>query len=303
MEDIRIAAAASDSGVPEALQVPTQPVRLGFMLAITIANMTYFLCYIGVGTLSLPFQISQLAPASKVTVLSLFAATSVLFGLVTNPLAGAFSDRTTSRFGRRRPWIFTGALGTAISLFIMWQAISLPLLYIGWCGVQLFSNFAIPAMVATIPDQVPERQRGAVSGVFGLSLPLGAILGAILIGQVFKAAPANAYLVILVVVLVINIPFALFLSDKALPKGYPPAFRLGAFLKGFWINPRRYPDFGWAWLTRFIPLIGYFYGDHVYPLLLARCREISVPCARSFDVHYRHDGRGHCFHPARRLPL
>ena len=89
---------------------------------------------------------------------------------------------------------------------------------------------------------------------------MGAILGAILIGQVFKAAPANAYLVILVIVLVINIPFTLFLSDKALPKGYPPAFRLGAFLKGFWISPRRYPDFGWAWLTRFIPLIGYFMG-------------------------------------------
>ncbi len=260
MEDSRMAATAPDAGVPEALQVPTQPVRLGFMLAITIASMTYFLCYIGVGTLSLPFQISQLAPASKVTVLSLFAGTSVLVGLVTNPLAGAFSDRTTSRFGRRRPWIFTGALGTAVSLFIMWQAISLPLLYIGWCGVQLFSNFAIPAIVTTIPDQVPERQRGAVSGVFGLALPLEAILGAILIGQVFKAAPANAYLVILVVVLVINIPFALFLSDKALPKGYLPAFRLGAFLKGFWINPRRYPDFGWAWLTRFIPLIGYFMG-------------------------------------------
>ena len=173
MEDSRIAAVAPDRGVPEALQVPTQPVRLGFMIAITIANMTYFLCYIGVGTLSLPFQIGQLAPASKVAVLSLFAATSVLFGLVTNPLAGAFSDRTTSRFGRRRPWIFAGALGTAVSLFIMWQAISLPLLYIGWCGVQLFSNFAIPAMVATIPDQVPERQRGAVSGVFGLSLPAG----------------------------------------------------------------------------------------------------------------------------------
>ena len=155
MEDSRMAATAPDAGVPEALQVPTQPVRLGFMLAITIASMTYFLCYIGVGTLSLPFQISQLAPASKVTVLSLFAGTSVLVGLVTNPLAGAFSDRTTSRFGRRRPWIFTGALGTAVSLFIIWQAISLPLLYIGWCGVQLFSNFAIPAIVTTIPDQVP----------------------------------------------------------------------------------------------------------------------------------------------------
>jgi MFS family permease len=39
-----------------------------------------------------------------------------------------------------------------------------------------------------------------------------------------------------------------------------PAFQLGAFLKNFWINPRKYPDFGWAWLTRFIPFVGYFLG-------------------------------------------
>jgi MFS family permease len=62
------------------------------------------------------------------------------------------------------------------------------------------------------------------------------------------------------IVLLTTIPFALFLQDKVLPKGSMPAFKLGAFLKNFWINPRTYPDFGWAWLTRFVPFVGYFLG-------------------------------------------
>jgi MFS family permease len=146
----------------------------------------------------------------------------------------------------------------AVSLFIMWRASSLALLFVGWCGIQLFSNFALAAITGTIPDQVPENQRGTISGIYGLAIPLAGILGAIIVGVVFKAAPTNSYLVMIVLVLLTNIPLALFLHDKTLPKGFPPPFRLWEFLKGFWIDPRRYPDFGWAWLSRFIPSIGSF---------------------------------------------
>ena len=31
---------------------------------------------------------------------------------------------------------------------------------------------------------------------------------------------------------------------------------LGEWLAGFWISPRRYPDFAWAWLTRFLVQLG-----------------------------------------------
>jgi MFS family permease len=93
------------------------------------------------------------------------------------------SPGMTSRFGRRRPWIFVGGL------LFMWRATSIPLLFIGYCLVELFSNIALATLVATIPDQVPENQRGTVSGIFGLATGLGGILGAILAGQIFKSAP------------------------------------------------------------------------------------------------------------------
>ncbi|HEU5230742.1 MAG TPA: MFS transporter, partial [Ktedonobacteraceae bacterium] len=252
--------AQSASEIPEALQTPIRPVGYGFMIALTLAGMSLYILYAGIGALLLPYQIGLLAPGQKVVILSFFTSITVLIALFANPLAGAFSDRTASRFGRRRPWIIVGGLLTVVGLIFMWRANSIPLLFIGYCFVELFSNCVLAALTATIPDQVPENQRGTVSGIFGLATGLGGILGAILAGQIFKSAPTNAYVVMFLIVLVTTIPFALLLRDKALPKGYMPAFHLGAFLKNFWINPRKYPDFGWAWLTRFVPFVGYFLG-------------------------------------------
>jgi MFS family permease len=246
--------------LPEALQAPTRPASLGFMFTLTAAGTSLFILYTGIGALLLPYQVGLLAPANKVTILGVFTGIAVLVALIANPLAGAFSDRTTSRFGRRRPWIFVGSLLTMVGLLFMWFANNLVLLFIGWCSVELFSNCVLAALTATIPDQVPERQRGTVSGIFGLATSLGGILGAVLAGQLFKSAPTNAYLAMLIIVLVTTIPFALILHDKVLPKNHFPPFRLGPFLANFWINPRKHPDFAWAWLTRFIPFIGYFLG-------------------------------------------
>ncbi len=74
------------------------------------------------GALLLPFQIGLLDPANKVAILSFFTSVTVLIALFANPLAGALSDRTASRFGRRRPWILVGGLLTAVGLLFMWQA-------------------------------------------------------------------------------------------------------------------------------------------------------------------------------------
>ena len=245
---------------PEALQPPTRQVSLGFTLALTAAAMSLYLLWAGIGALLLPYQIGLLAPGQKVVILSFFTSVTVLIALVANPLAGAFSDRTTSRFGRRRPWIFGGGLFTAVGLFLLWRAGSIPLLFVAYCIVELFSNCILATLNATIPDQVPDNQRGTVSGFFGLATSLGGILGAVIAGQLFRDAPTNAYLVMLLIVLVTCIPFALFLRDKALPKGYAPPFHLGVFLKNFWVNPRAHPDFAWAWVSRFIPFMGYYLG-------------------------------------------
>ncbi len=110
MQDIDFALSPVPSpDTPEALQAPTRQVGRGFMFALTAAAISLYILYAGIGALLLPYQIALLAPGSKIAILSFFTSITVLIALFANPLAGALSDRTTSRFGRRRPWIFVGA--------------------------------------------------------------------------------------------------------------------------------------------------------------------------------------------------
>lgn len=44
-----------------------------------------------------------------------------LFDAITDPLMGYLSDNTRSRWGRRRPYIFIGAIITGVAFMLMWQ--------------------------------------------------------------------------------------------------------------------------------------------------------------------------------------
>ena len=44
-----------------------------------------------------------------------------IFDALTDPIMGFISDNTTSKWGRRRPYIFTGAIISGILFFLMWQ--------------------------------------------------------------------------------------------------------------------------------------------------------------------------------------
>jgi MFS family permease len=244
---------------PEALQAPTKPVSISFSLLLAAARTVFFLCSVGIGGLLLPLQVEQMSPVNKVGVLGIGTGLTALLGLLATPLAGALSDRTASRFGRRRPWIFISALALALALALMMIAENVVTLFIGLGFFQIVSNFLLAALSALIPDQVPDEQRGTVSGIASLAIPIGSIVGAVLIGMILKT-PAISYAFMIAILLIVLLPYSLFLHDKMLSREYIPSFNLRIFLKDFWIDPRKHPDFGWAWFTRFLSLLGYFMG-------------------------------------------
>ena len=109
--------------------------------------------------------------------LSLVAATGSLVALVANPLFGRLSDRTTSRWGMRRPWILVGLAGGSVGILVVALAPAVWVVLIGWCLAQLFFNAMLAAIVAVLPDQVPVEQRGTVAGVLGVCLPVASVGG------------------------------------------------------------------------------------------------------------------------------
>jgi len=243
--------------LPEALQPPTKRVSTGFSVWLAAANAVLYICWVGIGTLLLPLQVEQMDQANKVSILGIGLGLSALVALLIAPIAGALSDRTVSRFGRRRPWIFVGTIIGALALAIMIRAGNVGILFLGWGLFQIASNLILTTLNAIIPDQVPDTQRGTVSGIVGLSIPIGFIVGVILVAL---TSPVISYIIVIALLLVVLIPYALLLQDKVLPREYRASFDLWTFLKNFWVNPRKHPDFSWAWFTRFLNVLGYYIG-------------------------------------------
>ncbi len=263
-QPITAPAANGEESLPEALRTPTKPVTVGFTLIMTLANVALWLSMNPVSTLLLPGQVKALDVHGNTLAeltrqnndLALILTVGTTISIFSNAIGGALCDRTTSRFGRRRPWLLVCALLTAGSLVLLANGASIAIFALGWGLYQLFANGMLAALVAVVPDQVPERQRATVSAFVGLSNPLALVLGSILVTFVVAGVATGYYTLVAILVIVMTV-FVLVLPDKPLPKGYLPPFNLRSFLAGFWLSPKKYPDFGWVWITRFLVILGY----------------------------------------------
>ena len=201
----------------------------------------------------LGLQASQVAPGHKEATLSLVTGLGALVSTLGNPVFGALSDRTTSRFGRRLPWIAGGLALGAVGLVVLASARGVAGMVVGWCLVQAFLNATFAALNASIADQVPVERRGLVSGLIGVAQTAGLVAGAGLAAAV--GSTRTGYLVLAVLVVALGLPHVLGARDLRLPDGAPrPTLR--HVMAGFGPPLRRYPDFGWAWLTRFLVNLG-----------------------------------------------
>ncbi|MEV4267402.1 MFS transporter [Kribbella sp. NPDC049584] len=238
--------------VPSALAEPTVRVRPGWTAAVVLANVGVFAAWLGPIQVLLAKQSESVAPGNKEFVFGLVTGVGAAVSVFANPAFGAISDRTTSRFGRRVPWVVAGAVGGAVGLGILAGAHLIVLMLLGWCLMQLFGNALLAAATAVVPDRVPVLQRGGVGGWVAISQVLGALVGTAL-AAAFDSY-ALGYAACAAFLLLSVVPYVLRSHDVQLVER--PTFVLRDFLRGFWISPRRYPDFGWAWLTRFLFNVG-----------------------------------------------
>ncbi len=133
----------------------------------------------------IPFLIVLfMPPAYKNTYLATLRVIGLALAMLTQPIAGYLSDRSTSRWGRRRPFIFTGAVFSIVFVAVIGSSAMLvnsPLdtffqgafavstafavLFTGYVLLQVSSNLGQAALQGFIPDIVPLSQRGFSSGV------------------------------------------------------------------------------------------------------------------------------------------
>lgn len=195
-------------------------------------------------------------PDDRDGALGLVVGVGALFALLANPVWGRLSDRTASRFGMRRPYMVLGAVGGLVTAAIMAAAPNVPILLLGFCLSQVVLNAAFAALMSVLPDQVPVEQRGIVSGLLGISLPVG-LVGATFLVQLVSHDEALMFLLPAAVAFVPILAFATFFTDRRLEPEHKPPWSTQDLLSTFYVNPRAEPDFGWAWLSRFLIVLAY----------------------------------------------
>lgn len=211
--------------------------------------------------LLLPGDIKSLVPDRKAEVLGLVVALGAIPALVIPLISGAMSDRCTRKEGRRKPYIAFGSIVNVIGLGIMAFAIqsarSLALYCVGFFVVQIGNNIATGAYMGVIPDVVMESERGKASGFMALMTQFGTLFGAVAVGMLLgDASPMLKYGVIMLVML--GFAAWTYFGVKEEQHVNTTDFNLQDYLRSLWIDPKKYPDFAWVWITRFLVMMGFY---------------------------------------------
>jgi MFS family permease len=249
--------ATGGTAAPEEVPPAAPRVGWGFVLLYTSAFLSTSLLFLAPLLVTLALKVNSLVGAQRApNSLSLVAGTGALLSIVGNPFFGRMSDRTSSRWGRRRPWMILGLLVGSLGVLVVAVAPTIPVVLFGWCIAQLFFNALLAAEVAVLPDQVPEAQRGMVSGVLGICTPVASVIGTFVV-KLFTGNLLAMFLAPCAIGGFFILLFAIVLDDRRLEAADKPSWSLREFAATFYVDPRKSPDFAWAFASRFLFVLAY----------------------------------------------
>ncbi|AGL17068.1 MFS transporter [Actinoplanes sp. N902-109] len=236
---------------------PTRPVRGGFVGGLVFAQLVFYIALLGPAVVGIGVKVQQIVPDDqKSSALGTVAGFGALFAVIGNVLSGRLSDRTTSRLGRRRPWIVGGTIVMTLAFVVMALGQSVAVVTAGWCLAQLGANATLAPFIATISDQVPRFQRGSVSALVGIAQNVG-VLGGASVAQLFQDHMVILFVAPAVLSIGAMLLFAVILPDQRLPRR-PPRMTAAEWVTTFWLNPLKHPDFALAWWSRFLIILATF---------------------------------------------
>lgn len=143
----------------------TKFTRLDY-IKVTIFGLAITALWGSLHSIILPLRLLDfVAESQKNTLLGLMTLTGLLLAMAMQPIAGAISDRSGWKWGRRRPYILVGGIIAVLIIPGIGLVGSYAAIFIVYCLLQLAGNTAQGPFQALIPDFVPAGKRGTASGV------------------------------------------------------------------------------------------------------------------------------------------
>jgi MFS family permease len=233
------------------------PVGPDFVVLYALAYIGTILLFLAPLLVSLSLKVNALVGTDRApNNLSMVAGAGAFLAMFANPFCGKMSDRTSSPWGMRRPWMVLGLLGGSVGILVVALAPNIGVVLLGWCIAQVFFNALLAALVAVLPDQVPVSQRGLVAGVLGICLPIASVSGTYVV-QLFTGNILAMFLAPCAIGGFFILLFAATLRDRRLAAIEKTAWSLREFGSTFYVDPRRNSDFAWAFASRFMFVLAY----------------------------------------------
>jgi MFS family permease len=211
--------------------------------------------FIPLTTVLIASQVDAVVPkGSQNTAIGFAIGVGGILAVVVPPLVGAWSDRLSTRFGRRRPIMVAGTLLTIPGLILLMTAGNYPQIVVGVVIVQFFFNAAQAAYAGIIPDVVPAQEFGKASGYLATMTQLGTGAG---LGVASVLGSNRAiYLVFIAVILLTLIPTIWAARrEGSTPIAPHPKRPMGDSIREF-LRPLHEGDLAWVIFTRLMVSAG-----------------------------------------------
>lgn len=203
------------------------------------------------------------------------AALGAVTAVIVQPVVGALSDRTSTRLGKRRPYILAGAVVMLAGLGLLAFTHQIAFFILGMFFVVVANTMSGTAYQGLVPDRVPSSQRGAASGYMGLMTILGTV-GSLAVASLLLshagaagravqslaagiARGASAFYILGACLVVVAATVTLFAVRETPYPAVPRAQASGRLRQRaarLWLDPWRHSNFTWVFLTRAFVVLG-----------------------------------------------
>jgi Na+/melibiose symporter-like transporter len=233
-------------------------------IKITIFGFALAALWGSLHTIVMPLRLLDfVAEPEKNTYLGLLTFVGLMLAIIVQPIAGAISDRSSFRWGRRRPYILIGAIAVMLFLPGIGLAGSYIAIFLIYCLLQISGNMAQGPYQAFIPDLVPEGRRGLASGVKTLLEIAGGVALlypiAFFMDRYFAGQGASWLWLALgaLAIVLLGVVIATLITVKERPGTGSQLPLLPTLYKSFKINVRANRDFVWFLISRLLVLMAF----------------------------------------------
>jgi MFS family permease len=155
-------------------------------------------------------------------------------GAFVQPIVGAWSDRTRTRIGRRRPFFIAGVALTAASLLYLGGFPPLVPMLIVLSINAFFLNVAVDPYLALMADIAPEKERGRVGALLAIFNMLGQIVATLAGLFLWDRSPELVFVAVAAVLVISFGITTIFVKEPELPPApsEPVHFDAGGYVRG-----------------------------------------------------------------------